>query len=68
MINSQEIAQLLQKIEKGDVLSSAAARQKASDILATRSIDLKIRQALADKLNKLNLRLTLKKVVSDESY
>ncbi|MEA5537377.1 hypothetical protein [Crocosphaera sp. XPORK-15E] len=68
MINLSEVYQLIQKIETGDLLSSAFARQKASDILATKTIDLKLRQTLADQLNQLNLRLALRKAVADDSY
>ncbi|MEA5509599.1 hypothetical protein VB715_07470 [Crocosphaera sp. UHCC 0190] len=68
MINLSEVYQLIQKIETGDLLSSAFARQKASDILATKTIDLKIRQTLADQLNQLNLQLALHKAVADDSY
>ncbi len=68
MTNVTDVHQLMQKIEDGDVVSSAFARQKASDILATNTIDLSIRQTLADHLNQLNLLLALKTTVADDSY
>jgi hypothetical protein len=68
MTNVTEVHQLMKKIENGDVLSSAFARQKASDILATKTIDLSIRQTLADNLNQLNLLLALKTKVAEDSY
>ncbi|MGK7958612.1 MAG: hypothetical protein AB4063_25635 [Crocosphaera sp.] len=68
MINVTDVHQLMQKIENGDVISSAFARQKASDILATKTVDLSIRQTLADHLNELNLLLALKTTVGDDSY
>ncbi|WP_107666684.1 hypothetical protein [Cyanothece sp. BG0011] len=68
MTNVKELNQLMEKIESGDVVSRAFARQKASDILATKSIDLSLRQTLADHLNQQNLLLALKTTVGDESY
>ncbi|ACB51340.1 hypothetical protein cce_1990 [Crocosphaera subtropica ATCC 51142] len=68
MTNIKELRQLMHKIENGDVVSRAFARQKASDILATKSIDLSLRQTLADHLNQQNLLLALKTTVGDDSY
>ena len=68
MTNVADVRRLMQKIEDGDVVSSAFARQKASDILATKTIDLSIRQTLADHLNQLNLLLALKTTIGDDSY
>ncbi len=68
MTNVKELNQLMEKIESGDVVSRAFARQKASDILATKSIDLSLRQTLADRLNQQNLLLALKTTVGDDSY
>lgn len=68
MTNVADVHQLMQKIENGDVISSAFAREKASDILATKTVDLSIRKALADHLNELNLLLALKTTVGDDSY
>ncbi|MGK7962888.1 hypothetical protein [Crocosphaera sp.] len=68
MTTVNEVHQLMQKIEHGDVVSRAFARQKASDILATKSIDLSLRQTLADHLNQENLLLALKTAVGDDSY
>ncbi|MDJ0601848.1 MAG: hypothetical protein QNJ37_23755 [Crocosphaera sp.] len=68
MTTIKEVHQLMQKIEDGDVVSRAFARQKASEILATKTIELSIRQILADHLNQQNLLLALKTAVSDDSY
>lgn len=68
MTNVKELNQLMEKIESEDVVSRAFARQKASDILATKSIDLSLRQTLADHLNQQNLLLALQTTVGDESY
>ena len=62
------VSQLIKTLENGDVLSSALARQKASNILATDAIDLSLRQTLADHLNQANLFLALKTTVGDDSY
>ena len=67
-MNVTAVSQLMETLEKGDVLSSALAREKVSDILATNAIDLPLRQTLADHLNQVNLLLALKTIGGDDSY
>lgn len=62
------VSQLMKNLENGDVVSCALARQEASDILATNTIDLSLRQTLADHLNHINLLLALNATVEDNSY
>ncbi len=58
----------LDKIEQSDALTSAISREKAQDILATPTIALKIRKAVADYLYQINQQLTLKTVTGEDSY
>jgi hypothetical protein len=58
----------LKKLNQVDPVTSAQYREQAQEILATPSIALKIRKAIADRLNRANQQLTLKNVNNDESY
>ncbi len=59
----------LQKIDEVDPVTSAIYRQQAQAILATPSIALKIRTAIADYLIQANQRLTMTMAdKEDDSY
>lgn len=58
----------LQKIEEADPVTSAIYREQAQDILATPTIALKVRTAIADYLSQINQRLALKTVEKEDSY
>ena len=58
----------LQKIDEVDPVTGAVYRERAQDILATPSIALKIRKAIAERLIQANQELALETVSSEESY
>lgn len=71
MTNPNSIEQLSQELldlDQVDADTGADLRQKAQEILAETSIDLPIREAIADSLCQGNQLLTLKTVGKEESY
>ncbi|AKV66500.1 MAG: hypothetical protein EWV53_22565 [Microcystis panniformis Mp_MB_F_20051200_S9] len=71
MTNLNSIEQLSQELldlDQVDADTGADLRQKAQEILAETSIDLPIREAIADSLSQGNQLLTLKTVGKEESY
>ena len=71
MTNPNSIEQLSQELldlDQVDADTGADLRQKAQEILAETSIDLPIREAIADSLSQANQLLTLKTVGKEESY
>ncbi|AKE66099.1 hypothetical protein NIES3806_32470 [Microcystis aeruginosa NIES-3806] len=71
MTNPNSIEQLSQELldlDQVDADTGADLRQKAQEILAETSIDLLIREAIADSLSQGNQLLTLKTVGREESY
>ena len=71
MTNPNSIEQLTQELldlDQVDADTGADLRQKAQEILAETSIDLPIREAIADSLSQGNQLLTLKTVGKEESY
>ena len=71
MTNLNSIKQLSQELldlDQVDADTGADLRQKAQEILAETSIDLPIREAIADSLSQGNQLLTLKTVGKEESY
>ncbi|KAB0242405.1 hypothetical protein EZJ55_19460 [Microcystis aeruginosa EAWAG127a] len=71
MTNPNSIEQLSQELldlDQVDADTGSDLRQKAQEILAETSIDLPIREAIADSLSQGNQLLTLKTVGKEESY
>ncbi|WP_110580644.1 hypothetical protein [Microcystis aeruginosa] len=71
MTNPNSIEQLSQELldlDQVDADTGADLRQQAQEILAETSIDLPIREAIADSLSQGNQLLTLKTVGKEESY
>ncbi|TRU27527.1 MAG: hypothetical protein EWV81_07345 [Microcystis aeruginosa Ma_SC_T_19800800_S464] len=71
MTNLNSIEQLSQELldlDQVDADTGADLRQKAQEILAETSIDLPIREVIADSLSQGNQLLTLKTVGKEESY
>ena len=71
MTNLNSIEQLSQELldlDQVDADTGSDLRQKAQEILAETSIDLPIREAIADSLSQGNQLLTLKTVGREESY
>ncbi|CCI33702.1 hypothetical protein [Microcystis sp. T1-4] len=64
----EHLSQELLDLDQVDADTGADLRQKAQEILAETSIDLPIREAIADSLSQGNQLLTLKTVGKEESY
>ncbi|CCI12478.1 Similar to tr/P74778/P74778 [Microcystis aeruginosa PCC 9806] len=64
----EQLSQELLDLDQVDADTGADLRQKAQEILAETSIDLPIREAIADSLSQGNQLLTLKTVGKEESY
>lgn len=58
----------LQRLDEVDPVTGAIYRERAQDILATPTIALKIRAAIADLLIQANQQLTMKTVGGEDSY
>ncbi len=68
MTNPQDVLEHLKQLEQGNTLQSAIYREEAQEVLADDSISLKVRGAIADRLNQANHDLALHTVSPDESY
>ncbi|MDB9434268.1 hypothetical protein [Microcystis aeruginosa] len=64
----EQLSQELLDLDQVDTDTGADLRQQAQEILAETSIDLPIREAIADSLSQGNQLLTLKTVGKEESY
>jgi hypothetical protein len=58
----------LNKIDQVDSVTSAIYRERAQDVLATPSIALKVRKAIAERLAQVNQLLSSKTVNDEDSY
>ena len=58
----------LAKIDRVDLVTGAMYRQEAQEVLATPSIQLKLRAAIANRLNRANQVLAMATVGSEDSY
>jgi hypothetical protein len=67
-ISADTVFSNLQKIDQVDPVTSAIYREQAQEVLATPSITLKLRSAIADRLNRANNDLALHTVGSEDSY
>lgn len=67
-ISPQTAYKNLRLLDQVDIVTSAAYRQSAQEILADSSISLRWRQAISDRLNHANYLLTLLTVGHDDSY
>jgi len=67
-ISADTVFSNLQKIDQVDPVTSAIYREQAQEVLATPSITLKLRAAIADRLNRANNDLALHTVGSEDSY
>lgn len=67
-ISADTVFSNLQKIDQVDPVTSAIYREQAQEVLATPSIALKLRAAIADRLNRANNDLALHTVGSEDSY
>ncbi|MBE9125884.1 MULTISPECIES: hypothetical protein [unclassified Coleofasciculus] len=68
MVSANTVYSNLKKIDRVDLVTSALYREQAQDILATPSIELKLRTAIAELLNHVNQELALQTVGSEDSY
>ncbi len=67
-ISADTVFSNLQNIDQVDPVTSAIYREQAQEVLATPSITLKLRAAIADRLNRANNDLALHTVGSEDSY
>jgi hypothetical protein len=67
-ISADTVFSNLQNIDHVDPVTSAIYREQAQEVLATPSITLKLRTAIADRLNRANNDLALHTVGSEDSY
>lgn len=68
MTNPKDVLEHLKHLEEGDTVQSAEYREEAQDVLADDTVSLKVRGAIADRLNRANHDLALHTVNPDESY
>jgi hypothetical protein len=58
----------LENLDQVDPVQGAACREEAQELLADSSVTLKVRTAIADSLMQANQALSVKNVVSEDSY
>ena len=58
----------LETLDQAETVEGAEYRQQAQDILASPSVALRIKTAIADLLMQANQRFVLKNVKGEESY
>jgi hypothetical protein len=69
MVSPQLVYDNLSLLERSDIVHSAHYRVLAQEVLADPTISLSWRQAIADKLNQVNLLLGMQTVgPNDDSY
>ncbi len=66
--NPQDVLEHLKHLEEVDTVQGAEYREEAQDVLADDTVSLKMRRAIADRLNQANHDLALHTVTTDESY
>ena len=62
------LCQALETLDQAETVQVADYRQQAQDILASPSVALRIKTAIADLLMQANQRFVLKTVRGEESY
>jgi hypothetical protein len=70
-ISPKKVFDCLDAIDRGDATESAQCRESAIDVLADPEVSLDWRDAIADRLNEVNLDLTIHSVddkPDEESY
>lgn len=68
MTTPKDVLEHLKHLEDVDTVRSAEYREEAQAVLADETISLKLRRAIADRLNRANHDLALHTVAPDESY
>lgn len=71
MTNSNSIDSIyenLDKIEQVDPVTGAEYREQAQEVLATPTVALKIRKAIAERLAQVNQLLSFTTVGGEDSY
>ncbi|MEB3228639.1 MAG: hypothetical protein VKJ27_09660 [Synechocystis sp.] len=58
----------LETLDQAETLEGAKFRQQAQDVLASPSVALRLKTAIADLLMQANQRFALKTVKGEESY
>lgn len=68
MTTPQDVFEHLKQLEEVGTVQSAEYREEAQEILADDTVSLKLRGAIADRLNQANHDLALHTVTSGDSY
>jgi hypothetical protein len=68
MTTPHDVLEHLKHLEEVGTVQSAEYREEAQQVLADDSVSLKLRRAIADRLNRANHDLALHTVAPDESY
>jgi hypothetical protein len=63
-----QLPERLQELDRASTEAGAEIRQQAQEVLAEPSVDLPLREAIADRLGEANQLLTLKTATKDDSY
>lgn len=64
----ERLPERLQELDRVPPETGADIRQQAQEVLAEPTIDLPLREAIADSLGEANQLLTLKTATKDDSY
>ncbi|MEG3435758.1 hypothetical protein V0288_01380 [Pannus brasiliensis CCIBt3594] len=64
----ERLPERLQELDRASPETGAEIRQQAQEVLAEPTIDLPLREAIADSLGEANQLLTLKTATKDDSY
>ena len=67
-LTPQAVYENLARLDQTNTAESADFRQQAQEILATPTISLQWRQAIADRLNQANNLLAMATITDDDSY
>lgn len=67
-VSANTVYSNLEKIDQVDLVTGAVYREQAQEVLATPSIALNLRRAIAERLNQANQQLAMQTVGSEDSY
>ena len=67
-ISPRKVYSNLRKLDQVDVTTSALYRELAQDILANPGVSLAMRQAIADRLYRVNNQLGMRSTTDEDSY
>jgi hypothetical protein len=68
MTDPKDVLEHLKHLDEAGTVEGAEYREEAQAVLADETISLKMRRAIADRLNRANHDLALHTVAPEESY